>query len=113
MFSTILVHQEAPAREVILAFRTGQEEIEIIARQVRATAKEFTRCPKLDVVPLYAAKTSEQQQLVFKKTGGDCRKPVLATNIAETSVTIPGVSHVIDSCRVKAKVHQLAQGWTC
>jgi len=111
MLSTIFtVHQEAPAREDILAFMTGQEEIENMARQVRTIAKEFTGCPKLDVVTLYAAKTSEQQQLVFKKTGENCRKLVLATNIAETSVTIPGVSHVIDSCRVKAKVHQAGAG---
>ena len=35
---------------------------------------------------------------------------VLATNIAETSVTIPGIKFVIDSCRVKAKVHQAKAG---
>ena len=35
---------------------------------------------------------------------------VLATNIAETSVTIPGVKHVVDSCRVKAKLHQAGAG---
>jgi len=111
MLSTIFtVHQEAPAREDILAFLTGQEEIETMARQVRNIAKEFTNTPRLEVITLYAAKTSEQQQVVFKKTGDNTRKLVLATNIAETSVTIPGVSHVIDSCRVKAKVHQAGAG---
>ena len=111
MLSTIFtVHQEAPAKEDILAFLTGQEEIETMARQVRNIAKEFTNTPRLEVITLYAAKTSEQQQMVFKKTGDNVRKLVLATNIAETSVTIPGVSHVIDSCRVKAKVHQAGAG---
>eukprot|EP00090_Calanus_glacialis_P000574 TRINITY_DN10355_c0_g1_i1.p1 TRINITY_DN10355_c0_g1~~TRINITY_DN10355_c0_g1_i1.p1 ORF type:complete len:514 (-),score=228.41 TRINITY_DN10355_c0_g1_i1:51-1466(-) len=111
MLSTIFtIHQEAPAKEDILAFLTGQEEIENMARQVRTIAKEFTGCPRLEVITLYAAKTSEQQQMVFKKTGDNNRKLVLATNIAETSVTIPGVSHVIDSCRVKAKVHQAGAG---
>jgi len=111
MLSTIFtVHQEAPAKEDILAFLTGQEEIETMARQVRNIAKEFTNTPRLEVITLYAAKTSEQQQMVFKKTGDNTRKLVLATNIAETSVTIPGVSHVIDSCRVKAKVHQAGAG---
>ena len=38
------------------------------------------------------------------------RKLVLATNIAETSLTIPGIKHVVDSCRVKAKVHQAKAG---
>jgi len=76
-----------------------------MAKQVRNIAKEFSDRPKLDVVTLYAAKPVEQQQQVFKKTGDNNRKLVLATNIAETSVTIPGVKHVIDSCRVKTKVN--------
>ena len=111
MLSTIFhIHQESPAKEDILAFLTGQEEIETMARQVRNIAKEFSDRPRLEVMPLYAAKPIEQQQLVFKKTGENCRKVVLATNIAETSVTIPGVRHVIDSCRVKAKLHQAGAG---
>ena len=111
MLSTIFtIHQEAPAKEDILAFLTGQDEIENMARQVRTIVKEFKGCPRLEGITLYAAKTSEQQQMVFKKTGDNSRKLVLATNIAETSVTIPGVSHVIDSCRVKAKVHQAGAG---
>ena len=109
--STIFqIHQESPAKEDVLAFMTGQEEIESMARQVRNIAKEFPDRPRLEVMALYAAKPIEQQQLVFKKTGENCRKVVLATNIAETSVTIPGVRHVIDSCRVKAKLHQAGAG---
>ena len=38
------------------------------------------------------------------------RKLVLSTNIAETSLTIPGIRHVVDSCRVKAKAHQAKAG---
>jgi len=111
MLATIFnIHQEAPARQDILAFLTGQEEIENMARQVRVIAKEFSGLPRLEVITLYAAKTPEQQQMVFKKTGENNRKLVLATNIAETSVTIPGVSFVIDSCRVKAKVHHAGAG---
>ena len=111
MISTIFnIHQEAPAREDILAFLTGQEEIENMARQVRLIAKEFPDRPKLDVITLYAAKPVEQQQQVFRKTGDNARKLVLATNIAETSVTISGIRHVVDSCRVKAKLHQAGAG---
>ena len=82
----------------------------IIIMKVRAIAKEFPSRPKLDVITLYAAKPVEQQQQVFRKTGDNCRKVVLATNIAETSVTISGVRHVIDSCRVKAKLHKSGAG---
>ena len=67
MLSTIFhIHQESPAKEDILAFLTGQEEIETMARQVRNIAKEFSDRPRLEVMPLYAAKPIEQQQLVFK-----------------------------------------------
>ena len=73
-------------------------------------SKEFPDRPKLEVITLYAAKPVDQQQQVFKKTGDNNRKLVLATNIAETSVTIPGVRHVVDSCRVKAKLHKAGAG---
>merc|ERR1719167_773996 len=111
MLSTVFtIHSEAPAKEDILVFMTGQEEIENMARQIRAIAKEYPDRPRLEVVTLYASKTPESQQQVFRPTGNGCRKVVIATNIAETSVTIPGVTHVVDSCRVKAKVHQAGPG---
>ena len=75
MLSTIFnIHKEAPAQEDVLAFLTGQEEIESMARQVRSIAKEFPDRPRLEVVTLYAAKPVEQQQQVFKRTGANCRK---------------------------------------
>jgi len=111
LLSTVFhIHSTAPPQQDILAFLTGQEEIEAVARQARALSKEFDNCPKLYVMPLYAAQSPENQQNVFKATGDGTRKLVLATNIAETSVTIPGIKFVIDSCRVKAKVHQAKAG---
>jgi len=57
----------------------------------------------LDVFPLYAALSQEQQVQAFKPVAKGRRKVVLATNVAETSVTITGVRHVIDTGMVKAK----------
>jgi len=95
MLATIFtIHSEAPAREDILAFMTGQDEIEGMARQVRSLAKEYPGRPRMEVLTLYAAKSPEQQQAVFRQTAQGCRKVVISTNIAETSVTIPGVSWV-------------------
>ena len=75
MLSTIFtLHQETPAREDILAFLTGQEEIESMARQVRALAREYPDRPRMEVVTLYAAKPSDQQQAVFRPTPANCRK---------------------------------------
>jgi HrpA-like RNA helicase len=91
-------------REDILAFLTGQEEIETTAHNLRTVLQATDRpCPKGIVVPLYAAQQVSVQQKVFTPTKEGCRKIILSTNIAETSLTIPGVKHVIDSCRVKAK----------
>ena len=102
MLSTIFtIHQECPAKEDVLAFLTGQEEIESMARQVRNIAKEFPDRPRLEVMALYAAKPIEQQQQVFKKTGENCRKVVLATNVAETGITIQDIVYVIDSGKVQ------------
>ncbi|EDO06416.1 helicase [Babesia bovis T2Bo] len=59
---------------------------------------------ELQIVPLYAALPLEQQSKVFQVPGDGCRKVVLATNIAETSVTIPGIRFVVDSGLVKQKL---------
>jgi ATP-dependent RNA helicase DHX8/PRP22 len=57
---------------------------------------------------------------VFEAAPADTRKAVLATNIAETSLTIPGVRHVVDTGYVKARsysaklgVDALQVGWLC
>ena len=72
MLSTIFnIHKEAPAQEDVLAFLTGQEEIESMARQVRSIAKEFPDLPRLEVVTLYADKPLEHQQQVFKRMRGE------------------------------------------
>jgi len=111
LMSTIFqIHATAPEREDILAFLTGQEEIENVARQARLLSREYPNSPKLTVCTLYAAQSSEIQQNALRATNTGGRKLVLATNIAETSLTIPGIRHVVDSCRVKAKVHQAKAG---
>merc|ERR1719228_1954225 len=79
LLSTIFtIHGEAPSREDILAFMTGQDEIEALARQVRTLAKEYPDRPRLEVITLYAAKTPEQQQAVFRTTPNGSRKLVIS-----------------------------------
>lgn len=111
LISTIFqIHSTAPPGEDILAFLTGQDEIENTARMARLLCKEYPNAPRLFVFTLYAAQTSDAQQNALRPSNPGSRKLVLATNIAETSLTIPGVMHVVDSCRVKAKVHQAKAG---
>ena len=102
------IHRDAPAQEDVLVFLTGQEEIETMAKNVRLIVQheqqqDDNKCPKAQVLTLYAAQQMTAQQRVFSKSKPGCRKIILATNIAETSLTIPGIRHVVDSCRVKAK----------
>ena len=58
---------------------------------------------QLCVRPLFSALPSSQQQLVFEPLPPNYRKVILATNIAETSLTVSGVRYVVDSGVVKAK----------
>ncbi|CAB3384021.1 Hypothetical predicted protein [Cloeon dipterum] len=97
-----LVHKTAPASEGVLIFLTGQEEIEDMASTIPKIAKEVGGAPMV-VLPLYAALPQEQQVQAFKPVAATVRKVVLATNIAETSVTINGIRHVIDSGMVKQR----------
>lgn len=96
--------EEESRRGDILAFLTGKEEIEDVARILEEKARLFPpQCAKLIVCPLYAAQSSEQQESAFDPTPRGCRKVVLATNIAETSITVPNIKFVIDSGLVKQK----------
>lgn len=110
ILQTVLkIHLETPPKEDILVFMTGQEEIEAMAQTMRNIFANEDK-PNVQVKTLYAAQQVTVQKGVFGITKEGCRKIVLATNIAETSITIPGIKHVVDSCRVKAKVHQHTTG---
>ena len=74
----------------VLVFLPGEREIREAALQLKKA-----KLPALDVLPLYARLTSAEQQKIFKLSAG--RRIILATNVAETSLTVPGIHYVIDS----------------
>lgn len=89
----------------ILVFLTGQEEIEAAEEQLRHRTKELgSNIAELVIHPIYANLPTEKQAKIFEPTPKGARKVVLATNIAETSVTIDGIKYVIDSgfCKMKS-----------
>jgi ATP-dependent helicase HrpA len=77
----------------MLVFLPGEREIRETADLLRRHATQ-RRVP-LEILPLYARLSVNEQQRVFE-TGGAVRRVVLATNVAETSLTVPGIRFVID-----------------
>ncbi|CAM9661965.1 unnamed protein product, partial [Ectocarpus sp. 13 AM-2016] len=66
--------------------------------------------PPVHVVPLYAMLTAEEQATVFRPPPDGHRLVVVATNVAETSITIPGIAYVVDCGRQKRRVVQRGSG---
>ena len=84
-----LGRQAPPGRPDILVFLPGEREINDVATAIERSSPVST-----EVLPLYARLSNERQDRVFKP-GAD-RRIVLATNVAETSLTVPRIRGVID-----------------
>ena len=95
----------------ILVFLTGQDEIDAAEQELTETARKLgNRVKELVVCPIYANLPSELQAKIFEPTPDGARKVVLATNIAETSLTIDGIVYVIDPGYVKENVFNPTTG---
>ena len=95
------LHRREPDGDV-LVFLTGQETVESLASLVNEYATGLAAdVPKIQVHTLFAALPQSDQQRVFEKAPAKTRKVIIATNIAETSVTVPGVKYVIDCGKAK------------
>ena len=105
------IHTREPLPGDVLVFLTGQETVESLltlveqyATSLQQDPKAASGVPKLLILPLYAALPSNMQQRVFQTTPKFTRKIILATNIAETSITVPGVRHVVDCGKSKRRI---------
>lgn len=109
MLQTILkLHTTERLPGDILAFLTGQEEIDTMQTQLEQIAANLVKTvPRMKVMPLYGALSGQAQQDAFEKVKEPfTRKIVLATNIAETSVTVSGVHFVVDCGKSKVKQYR-------
>ena len=104
----------------VLAFLTGQDEIENVASILRERIEDIlresdpsSRPLQMLVCPIFAALPSDQQMKVFEATPPNHRKIVLATNIAESSITIPGIRFVVDAGFSKQRAYRAKTGVEC
>jgi ATP-dependent helicase HrpA len=79
----------------VLVFLSGEREIHDIADALRSERQDDVAAGRLEVLPLYARLSAAEQHRIFRSHRG--RRIVLSTNVAETSITVPGVRYVVDA----------------
>jgi pre-mRNA-splicing factor ATP-dependent RNA helicase DHX38/PRP16 len=94
----------------ILVFMTGQEDIEITCELVAERLKLLNDPPKLSILPIYSQMPADLQAKIFERAAPGVRKVIVATNIAETSLTVDGIMYVVDSGFSKLKVYNPKMG---
>lgn len=106
-----LIHTKKPLGGDILVFLTGQDEIETMQESLMEAKNSLSSSvAELIICPIYANLPNDLQKKIFEPTPPNARKVVLATNIAETSITIDGIKYVIDSGYVKENVYNPSTG---
>ena len=111
-FETTAAVDPLPGPGAILVFLPGALEISKLQRQLEASPRlaRALRGGAAHVLPLHGSLPPAAQAAVFKSYGARGRKIVLATNVAETSITIADVTVVIDTGRMKEMQYDAAGG---
>ncbi|KAL4525206.1 hypothetical protein Ndes2526A_g07284 [Nannochloris sp. 'desiccata'] len=105
LITVMQIHLTEPEGDVLL-FLTGQEEIDTAAEVLFNRMKSLgPAVPELIILPVYSALPSEMQTRIFEPAPPGTRKVVIATNIAEASLTIDGIYYVVDPGFSKQKVY--------
>ena len=112
--TVLQIHASEPEGDILL-FLTGEEEIEDACRRIGLEVDDMIResdAGPIAVYPLYGTLPPHQQQRIFdkapaalRKGGRPGRKCIVATNIAETSLTIDGIVYVVDPGFSKQKIY--------
>eukprot|EP00899_Mesostigma_viride_P007205 jgi/Mesvir1/16486/Mv10044-RA.1 len=109
--TVIDIHTHQPPGD-ILCFLTGQDEIEKAVAMISAEVQAMPQgaCGDLIVLPLYASQPPELQVRVFAPAPEGCRRAIVSTNLAETSLTVDGIVYVVDTGVVKLKKYNPKTG---
>ncbi|KAK3188210.1 hypothetical protein Dsin_027771 [Dipteronia sinensis] len=111
---SMTIHITSPPGDILI-FMTGQDEIEAachsLAERMEQLVTSTTReVPKLLILPIYSQLPADLQAKIFQKAEDGARKCIVATNIAETSLTVDGIYYVIDTGYGKMKVYNPNMG---
>ncbi|CDZ97652.1 pre-mrna splicing factor [Phaffia rhodozyma] len=98
------IHLSNPPGD-ILVFMTGQEDIEATCSVVEDRLSQLDDPAPLAVLPIYSQMPADLQAKIFQPTVDGRRKVIVATNIAETSLTVDGILYVVDAGYSKLKVY--------
>ncbi|KAM5542240.1 hypothetical protein V8D89_004113 [Ganoderma adspersum] len=98
------IHLSLPPGD-ILVFMTGQEDIEVTCQVVQERLSQLDDPAPLAVLPIYSQMPADLQAKIFEPTPDGRRKVIVATNIAETSLTVDGILFVVDAGYSKLKVY--------
>ena len=104
LITVLNIHFSEPPGD-ILVFLTGKEEIDTACQILFERTQSLKGCPPLIILPVYSALPSEMQTRIFEPAKEGTRKIIIATNIAEASLTIDGIYYVIDPGFVKQQVY--------
>ncbi|KAK9846930.1 hypothetical protein WJX84_012141 [Apatococcus fuscideae] len=112
--SAVNLHRESVPGDILI-FLTGQEECERAVTLLEEEAGRLRRIGgknalRIMPLPLFAGLPAAQQALALEAAPRNYRKVVAATNVAETSLTLEGVTFVIDACHVKQKTYNPRTG---
>lgn len=105
----LAIHVSMGAGDV-LVFMTGQEDIEVTCALIKERLSALNDPPKLSVLPIYSQMPADLQAKIFDKAAPGVRKVIVATNIAETSLTVDGIMYVVDAGYSKLKVYNPRMG---
>jgi pre-mRNA-splicing factor ATP-dependent RNA helicase DHX38/PRP16 len=105
----LAIHVSQPTGD-ILVFMTGQEDIEVTCELIAERLAQLNDPPKLSILPIYSQMPADLQAKIFDRAAPGVRKVIVATNIAETSLTVDGIMYVVDCGFSKLKVYNPRMG---
>ncbi|KAM0787222.1 hypothetical protein ACM66B_006460 [Microbotryomycetes sp. NB124-2] len=103
------IHISHPPGDILI-FMTGQEDIEVTCAVISERLAQVDDAAPLAVLPIYSQMPADLQAKIFEPTEDGRRKCIVATNIAETSLTVDGIMYVVDAGFSKLKVYNPRMG---